>query len=157
MAHVAIAREGLVRICLPKRLYDSSPAPSNLKAPPSEVTELLLAVLEAMERAHAQLIDWSALPRVNLGTPFQNDVWKAIAGINPGDTITYGAIASFLNRPGAARAVGSACGQNPFPLLVPCHRVTSSNGLGGFSGDLAIKSELLAMERRLKGTGDPKP
>lgn len=64
-----------------------------------------------------------------------------------GATMSYGEIAAKLNNPRASRAVGGACGANPIPLLVPCHRVLAANGrLGGFSGGLDWKRRLLAIE-----------
>ena len=81
------------------------------------------------------------------GTEFQRSVWREIEKIPFGKTKTYLEIAKAIGKPGASRAVGSACGANPLPLLVPCHRVLASNGgLGGFSGGLDIKKKLLRME-----------
>jgi methylated-DNA-[protein]-cysteine S-methyltransferase len=86
------------------------------------------------------------------GTPFQLRVWHALLNIPPGQPTSYGALAKKLGT--APRAVGQACGANPLPILIPCHRViASSGGLGGFmnasSGmPLAVKTWLLAHERR---------
>ncbi len=81
------------------------------------------------------------------GTSFQRGVWKALQGIPAGSVWTYGQLAAHLGRPRAARAVGSACGANPVPFLVPCHRVVASNGgLGGFGLGLDIKRALLKRE-----------
>lgn len=67
--------------------------------------------------------------------------------IPPGETRSYGEIAAALGQPLASRAVGGACGANPIPVLVPCHRVLAANGrLGGFSGGLDWKRRLLAIE-----------
>lgn len=83
------------------------------------------------------------------GTPFQQEVWKAIARIPFGETRSYLEIAKDIGRPRSSRAVGQACGRNPLPLFVPCHRVTASRGkLGGFGGGLAIKKALLELERK---------
>ncbi len=71
------------------------------------------------------------LPLAPRGTPFQRRVWQAIGAIPPGHTATYGALAATVGS--AARAVGQACGANPFPLVVPCHRVTATQGIGGFA------------------------
>ena len=83
------------------------------------------------------------------GTPFQQRVWTAISAIPRGSRLSYGELARRLGS--SARAVGQACGANPFPLVVPCHRVTARHGTGGFahaSGGwlLAIKHWLLAFE-----------
>lgn len=89
------------------------------------------------------------LPMKPLGTVFQRRVWSAISAIAPGRTRSYGEIARELGS--APRAVGQACGENPFPLVVPCHRVVAAGGIGGFAhaGDgylLRIKRWLLAHE-----------
>ncbi len=86
------------------------------------------------------------------GTPFDLKVWKAISDIPFGQTMSYARIARNAGAPLAARAAGGACGRNPVPLLVPCHRVVASNGtLGGFSGGLHIKRALLDLERNGPG------
>ena len=93
------------------------------------------------------------LPLMPCGTPFRQKVWAAIRDIPRGETRSYGDIAALLKS--APRAVGGACGANPFPLIVPCHRVISaSGGLGGFAHQdsdgfhLNVKRWLLAHERR---------
>jgi methylated-DNA-[protein]-cysteine S-methyltransferase len=88
---------------------------------------------------------------VALGTPFQLRVWHALMTLPAGQPTTYGALARQLGT--AARAVGQACGSNPLPILIPCHRVVAARGLGGFmhasSGTpLDVKTWLLAHERR---------
>lgn len=81
------------------------------------------------------------------GTDFQRDVWGALRKISCGKTKTYSEIAAAVGRPKGARAAGSACGANPIPLFVPCHRVLASGGkLGGFSGGLDWKRKLLQRE-----------
>lgn len=70
------------------------------------------------------------LPLKPQGTPFQNRVWTAISDIPVGNTISYGDLAKQIKS--GPRAVGGACGANYYPLLIPCHRVLSANGLGGF-------------------------
>ena len=84
------------------------------------------------------------------GTPFQNEVWGALAAIPFGETRTYGAIAAGLGRPAAARAVGAANGQNPFCIVVPCHRLLGSDGgLVDYAAGLDVKRRLLAHEARV--------
>ncbi|WP_338847405.1 methylated-DNA--[protein]-cysteine S-methyltransferase [Massilia sp. W12] len=86
------------------------------------------------------------------GTPFQQAVWARVAAIPFGASAAYGAIASQLGRPGAARAVGAANGDNPLPLFIPCHRVLGVNGaLTGFRGGLPNKRWLLTHEAQLCG------
>lgn len=84
------------------------------------------------------------------GTEFQEAVWRELRGIPYGKTLSYGAIAAALGRPGAARAVGAACGGNPVPLLIPCHRVVAArNGLGGYIYGQELKRRLLLLEGAL--------
>jgi O-6-methylguanine DNA methyltransferase len=81
------------------------------------------------------------------GTDFQKSVWNALRKISSGKTKSYGEIAAAIGKPKAVRAVGGACGANPVPVLVPCHRVLAANKkLGGFSGGLERKRRLLATE-----------
>ena len=81
------------------------------------------------------------------GTAFQRQVWEQIAAIPYGETLTYGEIASALGRPGASRAVGAACGQNPMSIVVPCHRVVGTGSkLTGYGGGLDRKAWLLEFE-----------
>jgi O-6-methylguanine DNA methyltransferase len=90
------------------------------------------------------------LPPFDLeGTPFQQKVWKRLCAIPTGKTISYGALAASIGRPGAARAVGGAVGSNPVPILIPCHRVIGENGsLTGFGLGLPMKRALLKHEGR---------
>jgi O-6-methylguanine DNA methyltransferase len=86
-------------------------------------------------------------PLVPLGTIFQKSVWTAMRAIPLGKTRSYGEIAEAIGRPKAVRAVGGACGANPIPVLVPCHRVLAANKkIGGFGGGLAWKRRLLEAE-----------
>ena len=81
------------------------------------------------------------------GTTFQKQVWNALLKIPYGKTISYMEVASLIARPKAARAVGTACGKNNIPIIIPCHRVLATNNkLGGFSGGLNIKKQLLKLE-----------
>jgi methylated-DNA-[protein]-cysteine S-methyltransferase len=91
------------------------------------------------------------LPYQPLGTPFQLRVWHALMKIPAGRPTTYGALAKQLGT--APRAVGQACGSNPLPILIPCHRVVAASGLGGFmhsasGAPLDVKTWLLAHEQR---------
>lgn len=86
-------------------------------------------------------LDWSG------HTEFRQKVWQAMLRIKPGETRSYGDLGNELGQPLASRAVGGACGANPIPVLVPCHRVLAAHGrLGGFSGGLDWKRRLLAIE-----------
>ena len=81
------------------------------------------------------------------GSDFQKRVWKSLLNIPYGKTASYKDIAAMIGAPYAIRAVGGACGKNPVPIIVPCHRVISADGnLGGYSGGLRIKMALLKLE-----------
>lgn len=105
-------------------------------------------------RATATVLGWidgsdpASPPGFDLGgTDFQRRVWRVIAAIPRGQVISYAELARRAGNPRAVRAAAQACGANPVPLLVPCHRVIASDGtLGGFGGGLAMKRILLARE-----------
>ncbi|MCB1650176.1 MAG: methylated-DNA--[protein]-cysteine S-methyltransferase [Pseudomonadales bacterium] len=89
------------------------------------------------------------VPLAPKGTEFQQRVWQALTRIPYAATCSYGEIARQIGSPGASRAVGAANGQNPIPIIIPCHRVIGSTGkLTGFGGGLAAKETLLALEQR---------
>ncbi len=94
--------------------------------------------------------EYNALVRIPVrtsGTPFQQQVWSALRDIPPGTTLSYGALATRLGKPGAARAVGMANARNPVAIVVPCHRVIGGNAtLTGYSGGLERKLWLLRHE-----------
>lgn len=82
------------------------------------------------------------------GTPFQRNVWNLLLAIPYGETRSYAQLANQLGNARATRAVGAANGRNPVSIIVPCHRVIGSSGtLTGFAGGLAVKAQLLEMER----------
>ncbi len=84
------------------------------------------------------------------GSAFERAVWGEIAKIPYGEMRTYGAIATALGDPGAARAVGTACNRNPVPVIVPCHRVVGAGGkMVGFGGGIDRKRRLLELEARV--------
>jgi methylated-DNA-[protein]-cysteine S-methyltransferase len=107
-----------------------------------------------LDRARAQLADYFGgrrdgfdLPLAPQGTIFQQKVWQALRRIPYGETWSYAALARRIDS--VARAVGQACGANPIPIVIPCHRVLAENGaLGGFSavGGSNSKSFLLELE-----------
>lgn len=116
---------------------------------------------ELLARARQQLTEYFAgarttfdLPLEPGGTAFQRSVWEALRTIPYGTTTSYGTIARRLGDPHATRAVGAANGQNPIPIVVPCHRVVGSKGeLTGFGGGLDRKRWLLEHEGALMGLG----
>ncbi|WP_224372248.1 methylated-DNA--[protein]-cysteine S-methyltransferase [Hyalangium versicolor] len=108
-----------------------------------------------LEQACTALQEYFAGRRTNFGdvtlaasgTEFQHQVWRAVSAIPFGQTVSYARVANQIGRPKAVRAVGLANGQNPIPLIVPCHRVIGSNGsLTGFGGGLPTKKWLLEFE-----------
>lgn len=110
-------------------------------------------------QAVAELQAWFAgeqrdftVPLAPAGTPFQRRVWQAMAAIPYGQTWSYGQLAAAVGS--APRAIGGACGRNPLPIILPCHRVVNHAGaLHGYSGAGALitKAWLLAHERRVAG------
>jgi methylated-DNA-[protein]-cysteine S-methyltransferase len=128
------------RIARRFRSLPELPVPAPFQRAVDDITALLRG-------EHRDLLD---VPLDFDGRPdFHRAVWDLARHIPPGQTLTYGEIAQRLNDPGAARAVGQAMGSNPFPIVVPCHRVLpAGGGLGGFSapGGALTKRRLLAIE-----------
>lgn len=106
------------------------------------INQWLEEYLEKKQPSFSLPLDWGAL------SSFTIQVLKQVAAISFGSILSYGQVAHLLGRPEAARAVGGACGRNPFPLFVPCHRVLDASfALRGFSaGGLSVKRELLEFE-----------
>ena len=110
-----------------------------------------------LDQAQAQLGEYFAgkretfdLPLAPRGTPFQREVWFALASIPYGQTASYAQLALRVDRPAATRAVGAANGRNPLPIVLPCHRVIGADGsLTGFGGALPTKRFLLELEGAL--------
>lgn len=115
-------------------------------APRDGISERTCAQLQKYFNDPEYRFDVPLAPR---GTPFQRRVWARISAIRPGRTRSYGEIAREIGS--AARAVGQACGANPVPLVVPCHRVLAATGIGGFAHreagfHLSVKRWLLKHE-----------
>jgi methylated-DNA-[protein]-cysteine S-methyltransferase len=152
---IAWGERGVVGVQLPERSEARTRArlrrrfPEAREAPPPPhvqcAIEGIAALLEGERRDLADVdLDMAGVPA------FERGVYEVARAIAPGATLTYGEIAARLGAPGEARAVGEALGQNPFPLVVPCHRVLAANGrIGGFSanGGIATKLRLLSIER----------
>lgn len=81
------------------------------------------------------------------GSSFQKNVWSEIVKIPFGKTLTYRELAEKIGKLGAIRAVASACGKNPLAIVIPCHRVVSTKGLGGYTGGIIKKQNLLQLEK----------
>ena len=103
--------------------------------------------LDLLQYFKGKTVDFSCY-NVDLSefTPFQQQVLTTARSIGWGNSITYSRLASMIERPGATRAVGTALGKNGVPVIIPCHRVVSKNGLGGFSYAVEVKQRLLGLE-----------
>ena len=107
----------------------------------SKTKKAVQAILTGRAPRTLPPLDFSA------GTDFRRRVWEMLLTIPTGTVWTYGELAWSINQPRAARAVGGACGANPIPLFIPCHRVVGANGkLTGFSGGMKWKIFLLVAE-----------
>ncbi|MCP5196828.1 MAG: methylated-DNA--[protein]-cysteine S-methyltransferase [Gammaproteobacteria bacterium] len=116
------------------------------QSPMDAATQAVVTQLEAYFHDPRALF---TLPLAPQGTAFQQRVWAALQAILPGTVLTYGELARQLDT--AARPIGGACRDNPIPILIPCHRVVSQRGLGGYAGEvtggpLGIKRWLLRHE-----------
>lgn len=144
---------GLTRLTMPKRTR--AVARVGVVVPGAKIdTEAFASAIRQLQAYFAGrhprfdlAIDLSALP------PFTAAVLHAASSILYGQVATYGDLARQVGKPGASRAVGQAMGRNPVPIVVPCHRVISSTGLGGFSAEegVDLKARLLAHEGALIG------
>ena len=137
--------KGLAGLAFPKRhqrtVAGSSKVPSQVRQWHRATTQTMKAVLAGQAAGPLPPLDWTG------STDFQQAVWRELLKLGPGVTKSYGEIAVAMGKPKAVRAVGGACGANPVPVLVPCHRVLAANRkLGGFSGGLDWKRKLLARE-----------
>jgi methylated-DNA-[protein]-cysteine S-methyltransferase len=87
------------------------------------------------------------------GTPFQRRVWRVLSDLPYGTAKSYGWVAKRSGSPLAVRAAGQACGRNPIPIIIPCHRVIAAGGgLGGYTGGLPLKRRLLRLEKAGEGS-----
>lgn len=137
------ASEARTRERLEGRFPKAAPA-----EPPPEIADTVTAIVALLEGEPADLtearLDERGLPA------FDRAAYAIARATPPGETITYGEIATRIGDAGAARAVGRAMGANPFPIIVPCHRVLGADGkMGGFSaaGGVVTKARLLSIER----------
>jgi methylated-DNA-[protein]-cysteine S-methyltransferase len=140
-------QEGISGVLLPTRNGRPGPAVED----GTDVPSFIRAAIEGMVAVMAgRRHDLGNLPLDTRGVDaFRQAVYSATRNIPPGTTRTYGEIARAIGRPDGARDVGSALARNPFPIIVPCHRVVAANGaLTGFSapGGLATKRRMLELE-----------
>lgn len=140
LVRVVIPKPGLPAACQVRKLYPQAEAGSC--AGIDKIARDIRAFLEGEDIRFP-------LDQADLGScrPFQQAVLRAEHKVPRGRVTTYGALAAHLGRPGAGRAVGNALADNPFPIIVPCHRaVRADGGLGGFQGGVAMKRALLENE-----------
>lgn len=142
---------------MPYAQIDTIVGPLSVTESEGAITALTWAALGTdrtglLDRALEQLSAYFAgelqqafdLPLYVEGSPFQRAVCDAMLAIPFGHTRTYGDIAKELNMP--PQPVGNACGANPIPVIIPCHRVLGANGLGGFSGGTGIESKVILLK-----------
>lgn len=142
----AYSETGLAELRFPSGRAEVAPNEEKVSAAIRQWHRLTTAAVKAILAGRAP----AELPSLDLsrGTKFQQSVWAGMCKIKFGRTRSYGELAAAIGNPKAVRAVGGACGANPIPLLVPCHRVLAAQQkIGGFSGGLEWKRKLLAMEK----------
>jgi methylated-DNA-[protein]-cysteine S-methyltransferase len=151
--YLAFSAKGLTNLTFAGKGIISQNASEELTPEVSSLPEETLQkwrsqITQALEKYFAgKPVSFEDLPLDLEGSPFHLRVWRELRKIPPGETVSYQELARRLGNPKAARAVGQACGANPIPLIVPCHRVIAASGtLGGFSSGLENKRWLLAHE-----------
>ena len=128
---------GVTRVYMPNEPF--APTASGF-APVEDAADQLTQYFAGRRRSFAVTLAPVA------STDFRRRVWATLAAIPYGEVRAYGQVAAAIGDPRAARAVGNANHANPWPIVVPCHRVVASNGLGGYGGGLDVKRFLLALE-----------
>lgn len=141
---LAATPAGLASISFADETGMPPPGPAWIHDPASPVLRRAASQLGEYFAGRLRVFD---LPLSPSGTPFQHAVWKAIATVPAGETISYTELARRAGHPGSFRAVGAATGRNPLAIVVPCHRIVGADGsLTGYAGGLARKRALLALE-----------
>lgn len=153
---IAWSAQGLVGLTLPRpsEAEALNRLPSSGDAPPACPAGLDIEVLKDRLRRYfaGENVAFDEPLDPTIGTDFQRRVWAITRAIPRGQTRTYGDIARQAGSPGAARAVGQAMARNPWPIVVPCHRVVGRDGrLTGFGGGLVMKRQMLVMEGAFGG------
>ena len=147
---IAASEVGLVELILPQATEAETLRQLQERYGPGAPDDGRLATLKSSLQAYfrgeeVSFDEWALDDRA--GTPFRRKVWAITRAIPRGQTRTYGELALAAGSPRAARAVGQSMARNPWPIIVPCHRVVGSNGrLTGFGGGLEMKRRLLDME-----------
>lgn len=146
---VLASDSGLVRITLPHSLENEALNKLSISSNAERTHRGLEDTVSRLRSYFAgNPTDFTDTLDFSSATGFRQAVWKAARLIPYGETRSYIWIARNIGKPDAARAVGQALGDNPFPVIVPCHRVVSADGkLGGFSGGLEMKRYLLGLEK----------
>ncbi|MGH7011291.1 MAG: methylated-DNA--[protein]-cysteine S-methyltransferase, partial [Caulobacteraceae bacterium] len=158
---IAWSGEGISATALPgdpparlrRKLARRSPAAIRSADPPPPVAAVI-ADIQALFAGEPRDLSTARLDLAG-ASDFHRRAWTAARAIPPGETATYGEIAARLGEKSAARAVGAAMAANPFPIIVPCHRVIAAGGaIGGFSapGGVSTKARMLAIEQAMIGT-----
>jgi len=107
---------------------------SSMQAPRTALAENVIQQLQCYLDDPQYSFD---LPLQMHGTDFQHRLWSALCDVSSGTTATYGQLVERLGMKGGAQAVGQACRRNPVPIVVPCHRILSQSGMGGYAGETA--------------------
>jgi methylated-DNA-[protein]-cysteine S-methyltransferase len=139
-------QEGITAVLMPGSAALNTPV-SPAEDAPGPVREAAAAIVSLLDGERTEL-GWVSLDMAEL-RPFRRGVYEAAREIAPGETATYGQLAAALGSPDSAREVGAALAANPFPIVVPCHRVLAADGaLHGFSapGGIATKRRMLEIE-----------
>jgi methylated-DNA-[protein]-cysteine S-methyltransferase len=143
--HIVVSDEAIVRIYFPGEKWTERYE----RTPRHELIVLAKTQLAEYFAGERRKFD---LPLLLQGSEFQIKVWKTIAKIPYGKTITYADEAKKMRKPDAVRAVGTANGKNPIPIIIPCHRIIpKGGGLGGYSGGVSRKKLLLKLEQHYLG------
>ncbi|MBF0278687.1 MAG: methylated-DNA--[protein]-cysteine S-methyltransferase [SAR324 cluster bacterium] len=142
---IAGSRSTLKKIIFPKGKMARDPSPEWIED--AKYFKNVLDQLRAYFNGKLKVFDLQLSAE---GTTFQKNVWDALKKIPYGETFSYGEIAALIGSPKASRAVGAANGQNPIPIVIPCHRVIGKSGdLTGFGGGLDTKIKLLSLEQEV--------
>ncbi len=112
--------------------------------PDQKATPLLKDAKRQLDEYFDGTLENFDLPLRIVGTPFQKQVWREMCKIPAGQTRTYGDLAKSLKA--SAQSVGTACGRNRFPVIIPCHRIVAANGLGGYSGAGGVETKIALLE-----------
>jgi methylated-DNA-[protein]-cysteine S-methyltransferase len=141
---------GVTRVLLPERQPLGGSPVDDARDVPQAIGDAVASIV-ALLAGEARDLREVVLDESGID-PFRQSVFAATRAIGPGETASYGEIAQRVGQPGAARAVGSALGSNPFPVIVPCHRIVAATGaLTGFSapGGIDTKRRMLEIEQAL--------